>query len=175
MFVCLFNLKHAPSRELPLTARKTVFGHLNAMLLNTCIRNERRKNCEESIWQSQSALVWPLTMPRLIDAKISLVPNRPIHSTFNLIGSCNKHSNIQSHKVTKIHKLTPLTYELFFKIAQKWKQAKVCSHFLQNFDPKKSNSVIFQIKSKTHPHWISTLLFLGTLRKSCSRLPEWLH
>ena len=27
--VCLSNLKHAPSRELPLTARKTVFSHLN--------------------------------------------------------------------------------------------------------------------------------------------------
>ena len=31
------------------------------------------------------------------------------HSTFNLIGSCNKHLNIQSHKATKIHTLTPLT------------------------------------------------------------------
>ena len=28
--VCLSNLKHAPSRELPLTARKTVFSHLNS-------------------------------------------------------------------------------------------------------------------------------------------------
>ena len=27
--VCLSNLKHAPSLELPLTARKTVFSHLN--------------------------------------------------------------------------------------------------------------------------------------------------
>ena len=27
--VCLCNLKHAPSRKLPLTARKTVFSHLN--------------------------------------------------------------------------------------------------------------------------------------------------
>ena len=26
--VCLSNLKHAPSRELPLTATKTVFSHL---------------------------------------------------------------------------------------------------------------------------------------------------
>ena len=26
--VCLSNLKHPPSRELPLTARKTVFSHL---------------------------------------------------------------------------------------------------------------------------------------------------
>ena len=28
MFVCLLNLEHAPSRELPLTACKTVFSHL---------------------------------------------------------------------------------------------------------------------------------------------------
>ena len=28
--VCLSNLKHAPSRGLPLTTRKTVFSHLNA-------------------------------------------------------------------------------------------------------------------------------------------------
>ena len=31
--VCLSNLKHAPSRELPLTARKTVFSHLKDMVL----------------------------------------------------------------------------------------------------------------------------------------------
>ena len=41
------------------------------------------------------------------------------HSTFNLIGPCNKHPNIQSHKGLNIHMLKPLTYELFFKIAQK--------------------------------------------------------
>ena len=29
---CLSNLKHAPSRELPLTARKTVFSHLKCRL-----------------------------------------------------------------------------------------------------------------------------------------------
>ena len=27
--VCLFNLKHVPLRKLPLTARKTLFSHLN--------------------------------------------------------------------------------------------------------------------------------------------------
>ena len=87
----------------------------NVMLLNSCSRNKRWKNCEESIWQSQSALVWSLTMPCLIDAKISLVPKHPTQGTFNLIGSCNKHPNIQSHKATKIDTLTPLTYELFFQ------------------------------------------------------------
>ena len=145
----------------------------NVMLLNTCSRNKRWKNCEESIWQSQSALVWSLTMPCLIDAKISLVPKHPTQGTFNLIGSCNKHPNIQ--KPQRYIRSHHWHMSYFFKIAKKWKQAKVRSQFLQNFDPKKSNSVIFQIKSKTHPRWISTLLFLGTFRKSCSRLPEWLH
>ena len=40
-------------------------------------------------------------------------------STLNLIGSRNKHPNIQSHKATKIHTLTPLTYELFFQNSSK--------------------------------------------------------
>ena len=31
--VCLSNLKHTPSRELPLTARKTVFSHLKSWKL----------------------------------------------------------------------------------------------------------------------------------------------
>ena len=30
--VWLFNLKHAPSRKLPLTTRKTVFSHLNSRI-----------------------------------------------------------------------------------------------------------------------------------------------
>ena len=34
----------------------------NVMLLNTCSRNKRRKNCEESRWRSQSTLVRPLAM-----------------------------------------------------------------------------------------------------------------
>ena len=33
--------------------------------------------------------------------KISSVPKHLTHSTFNLIGSCNKNPNIQSHKATK--------------------------------------------------------------------------
>ena len=60
------------------------------------------------------------------------------HSTFNLIGSCNKHPNIQSYKVTKlqrykatkIHTLTPLTYELFFQNSSKtiglWSKQQLC-------------------------------------------------
>ena len=116
------TLKYEPLNSCMTVHSVWIMTIFNVMLLNTCIRNERRKNCEESIWQSQSALVWPLTMPCLIDARISwLVPNHPIQSTFNLIGSSNKHPNIQSHKVTKIHKLTPLTYELFFQNSSKMK------------------------------------------------------
>ena len=37
------------------------------------------------------------------------------HNTFILIGSCNKHPNIQRCKATKIHTHTPLTYKLFFQ------------------------------------------------------------
>ena len=37
------------------------------------------------------------------------------HSTFNLIGPCNRRPNTQGHKATKIHTFKPLTYELFFQ------------------------------------------------------------
>ena len=37
------------------------------------------------------------------------------HSTFNLIGSCNRNPNTQSHKDTKIYTLKLSTYELFFQ------------------------------------------------------------
>ena len=42
--VCLPNLKHAPLRKLPLTARKTLFRHLNA----------GEPNCE--MWTSHGRL-----------------------------------------------------------------------------------------------------------------------
>ena len=81
------------------------------MLLNTCSRNKRRKNCEESRWRCQSALVRPLTMPCLIDAKISLVPKHQLIVPSTLLALA---TNIQRYKATKIHTLTPMTYELFF-------------------------------------------------------------
>ena len=34
--VCLSNLKHAPSRKLPLTAHTTVFSHLNMVTMTSC-------------------------------------------------------------------------------------------------------------------------------------------
>ena len=75
----------------------------NVMLLNTCSRNKRRKNCEESRWRSQSALVRPLAMSYLNRCQDLIGSLASTHSTFNLIGSCNKHSNvnIQRYKDAK--------------------------------------------------------------------------
>ena len=50
------------------------------------------------------------------------------HSTFNLIGPCDKHPNIQSHKATKIHTTKPLTYELFFQNNSKPNLNEMYSH-----------------------------------------------
>ena len=63
-------------KDEPLNSCITVHGIwimkiFNVMLLNTCSHNKRRKNCEESRWRSQSALVRLLAMACLIDAKIS--------------------------------------------------------------------------------------------------------
>ena len=114
------TLKYEPLNSCITVHRVWIMKIFNVMLLNTCSRNERwKKNCEEStfIWRSQSALVLPLTMPCLIDANISLVPEHPTQSTFNLISSCKKHPNIQSHKDTYAH--TTDIWAIFFKIAQK--------------------------------------------------------
>ena len=45
--VCLSNLKHAPSRKLPLTAHKTVFSHLTQALNNPtqAFNEEKRSTC----------------------------------------------------------------------------------------------------------------------------------
>ena len=72
----------------------------NVMLLNTCSRNKRRKNCEESRWRSQGALVRPLAMPCLIDAKISLVPKYQFIVPSTLLALA---TNIRTYKATKIH------------------------------------------------------------------------
>ena len=102
----------------------------NIMFPNTCSRNKRRKNCEESRWRSQSALVRPLAMSCLstVDAKISLVPKHQLTVPSILLALATnirtykdtkiqsyKDTKIQRYKATKIHTLTPLTYELFFQ------------------------------------------------------------
>ena len=88
----------------------------NVILLNTCSRNKRRKNCAESRWRSQSALFRPLAMPCLIDAKISSVPKHQLIVPSTLLALA---TNIRRYKATKIHTLTPLTYELFFQNSSK--------------------------------------------------------
>ena len=62
----------------------------NVILPNTCSRNKRRKNCEESRWRSQSVLVRPVPMPCLNRCQDLIGSEASTHSTFNLIGSCNK-------------------------------------------------------------------------------------
>ena len=115
------------------------------MLLNTCSRNKRRKNCEESRWRSQSALVRPLAMPCLIDAKISLVPKHQLIVPSTLLALA---INIRTYKATKIHTFTPLPYEpLFqnssikrqgFKIKVVEKAGVAIKKLLQRSDPFKS-------------------------------------
>ena len=113
----------------------------NTMFPNNCSRNKRRKNCQESRWRSQSALVRPLAMSCLSRCQDLIGSLASTHSTFNLIGSCNTHPNIQSYrdtklqryKATKIHTLTPLTYELFFQNSSisDLPCAQAYSHFLE--------------------------------------------
>ena len=88
--------------------------YFNVILLNTFRRNKRRKNCEESRWLSPIALVWPSAKSLTVRSQNLIGSYVSTHSTFNLIGPCNKHANIQSQKATKIHTPKPLTYELFF-------------------------------------------------------------
>ena len=108
------TFKYEPSNSCIAVHSVWIMKIFYVMLPNTYTRNKRRKNCEGSRWRSQSALVRPLPMPCLNRCQDLIGSYASTHSTFNLIGSCNKHPNIQSHKATKIHALTPLTYELFF-------------------------------------------------------------
>ena len=54
---------------------------------------------------------WAMSLTVICQNRIGFYAST--HSTFNLIGPCNKHPNMHSHKATKIHTLIPLTYELF--------------------------------------------------------------
>ena len=51
-------------------------------------------------------------MPCLMDAKIALVPKHPLKIPSTLLAPA---TDIRTYKVTKIHMLTPLIYELFWK------------------------------------------------------------
>ena len=68
-----------------------------------------------------------LTLSRvnvMLDAKISLVPTHQLIVPSTLLAPATE---IRTRKDTKIHTLKPLTYELFFQIAQKLKgQDVIC-------------------------------------------------
>ena len=74
--------------------------NLNDTLLNTFSRNKRQKNCEESRWRSQSALVWPYAMSCL-DAKISLVPKHQLIVPPTLLAPP---TDTRTHTATKIQR-----------------------------------------------------------------------
>ena len=70
----------------------------NRMFPNTCSRNKRRKNCEESRWRSQSALVQPLA---LVAKHQLIVPSTLLALATNI--QIYKDTKIQSHKDTYAH------------------------------------------------------------------------
>ena len=51
-----------------------------------------------------------------LDAKISLLSEHQLIVASNLLAPA---TDIRTHKATNIHKLTPLTYELFFQNSSK--------------------------------------------------------
>ena len=59
------TLKYEPLNSCITVHSVWIMKIFNIMFPNTCSRNKRRKNCEESRWRSQSALVRPLAMPCL--------------------------------------------------------------------------------------------------------------
>ena len=90
------------------------------MLLNTFSRNKRQKNVKNQ----DGGLKVPLFDLKPSECHVRcqnliIGTYASTHSTFNLIGPCNKHPNIQSHKGTNIHMLKPLTHELFFQNSSK--------------------------------------------------------
>ena len=58
-------------------------------------------NCEESIWRSLSALVWPLSNV-MLDAKISLVPTHQLIVPSTILALA---TNIRTYKDTKATKI----------------------------------------------------------------------
>ena len=99
------------------------------MLLNTFSRNTTKLWTTKMVVSKCPCLTFSEAMPCL-DAKISLVLTIVPHSAFYLIVPCNTHPYRQSHKATKIHTLTPPTYELFFQNSSKkeWISLKPHEH-----------------------------------------------
>ena len=59
------TLKYEPLNSCITVHSVWIMKIFNVMRLNSCSCYKRRKNCEESRWRSQNALVWPLAMPCL--------------------------------------------------------------------------------------------------------------
>ena len=96
-----------------------------------------------------------------LDTKISLILSIVPHSTFNLIGPCNTHPNRQSLKATKIHTLTPLTYQFFQKSSTK-------STLKSERNPE------YHIFTSANQHCASTFLIqiFKFLRRDCQLSPS---
>ena len=91
-------LKYEPLKSCITVHGVWIMKIFNVMLLNTCSRNKRGKNCEESIWRSQSALVWSLAMPCLIGAKTHWLKSIQLIVRSTLLAPAK---NIRTYKATK--------------------------------------------------------------------------
>ena len=106
-----------PSTAASLYSAFESWRYFNVMLLNTFSCHKRRKNWEESRWRSLRALAWPYSKSLTVRCQNLIVCYASTHSTFNLLGPCNKHPNIQSQKDTYAQ-TTDILRAIFFKIAQ---------------------------------------------------------
>ena len=111
------TLKYEPLNSCITVHSVWIMKIFNVMLLNTCSRNKRRKNCEESRWRSQSVLVRPLAMPCLIDAKISLVPKHQLIVPSTLLALLQQTS--EDTKPQRYIRLHHWHMSHFFKTPQK--------------------------------------------------------
>ena len=104
------SLKYEPLNSCITVHSVWMMRIFNAMVLNTC----GRKKDEKHVKNQDGCLKVPLfdnAMPCSIDGKISLVLKHQYIVPSTLLALA---TNIRTHKATKIHTLTPLTYELFF-------------------------------------------------------------
>jgi len=120
-------------------------------------------------------------MPCLIDAKISLVPKHQLMVPSTLLALA---TNIRRYKATKIHTLTPLTYELFFKIVQKWQfwvaigqtlalGSSLSNTLRTNLHAWNKSSIIVQSMVKFSWQHNLSIGFYGTFKISPGRLDFW--
>ena len=120
-------------------------------------------------------------MPCLVDAKISLVPKHQLIVPSTLLALA---TNNRRYKATKIHTLTPMTYELFLKIGQKWQfwvviltsvlaSSSPRSLSVQYLEDKDETSIIVQSMVKFSWQHNLSIGFYGTFKMSPGRLDFW--